>query len=148
MSVESENLSACRAYQQHYDEQLCRHVGIESPQPHAGEDILHYRARALNLFKRTFLPPAHEHHLGYHELARSDSNAFAIIERSMLQSCKVEAVNPAHVPPGQLRQITERDAYGQVTQVKFIGQEHFTKQMGRAGRRVVSFLFDRSALGR
>jgi hypothetical protein len=139
MSLEAKNLDACRRFQAHYDEALCRHVGIHAPQPVAGEDVNHFRARSLNLFKRTFLPPVHQHYVGYHELSRADATTFNIFEKEMLQSCKAEANNPAHVPPGELRKIEGRDPYGQVRVIKFIGQESFVKQMGRPGRRVVKF---------
>jgi hypothetical protein len=139
MSLEAENLDACRKFQAYYDENLCRHVGIHAPQPTAGEDVNHFRARSLNLFKRTFLPPVHDLHVGYHALAKSSLSAFNIFEKDCLAACKVEANNPAHVPLGELRKIEERDPYGQVKVIKFIGQESFVKQMGRPGRRVVKF---------
>jgi hypothetical protein len=146
MSLEAENLDACRRFQAFYDETLCRHVGIHAPQPIAGEDINHFRARSLNLFKRTFLPPVHDLYIGYHALAKQSTVAFDNFEKDCLAACKVEANNPAHVPPGELRKVEERDEYGKVTQIKFIGREHFVKQMTRPGRRVVSFLFDKTAL--
>jgi hypothetical protein len=135
MSLEAENLDACRRFQAHYDEILCRHVGMHAPQPVAGEDVNHFRARSLNLFKRTFLPPVHDLHIGYHALARQSMVAFNNFEKDCLAACKVEANNPMHVPKGELREIRERDAYGKLAQIKFIGQEHFVKQMGRPGRR-------------
>jgi hypothetical protein len=91
------------------------------------------------LFKRTFLPPVHNHYVAYHALSRADTTAFNNFEKDMLQSCRTEANNPAHVPPGELRKIEERDPYGAVRSIRFIGQEHFVKQMGRPGRRVLSF---------
>jgi hypothetical protein len=139
MSLEAENLDACRKFQAYYDETLCRHVGIHAPQPTAGEDVNHFRARSLNLFKRTFLPPVHDLYIGYHALAKQSTVAFNNFEKDCLAACKVEANNPAHVPLGELRKIEERDPYGQVRLVRFIGQESFVKQMGRAGRRVVKF---------
>jgi hypothetical protein len=146
MSVEQDNLDACRKFQSFYDETLCRHVGIHAPAPTAGEDVNHFRARSLNLFKRTFLPPVHDYHVGYHALSRADTVAFNNFEKQMLECCKTEAFNPKYVPPGELRKIEKRDGYGQVTEINFIGQESFVKQMMRPGRRVTSFLFDRSAL--
>ena len=139
MTLEAENLDACRKFQSYYDETLCRHVGIHAPQPTAGEDVNHFRARSLNLFKRMFLPPVNEYHVGYHALARADATSFNNFERAMLGECRQEANNPAHVPPGQLRKIEERDPYGQVKQIRFIGQESFVKAMVRPGRRVISF---------
>jgi hypothetical protein len=136
-TLEAQNLDACKQYRAYYDEVLCRHVGIQPPEPRAGEDVNHFRARSLNLFKRTFLPPVHDYHVGYHALSRADSTAFNWFEKQMLAACKVEANNPIHVPRGELRKIEERDALGQIRQIKWIGQECFVKQMGRPGRRAV-----------
>jgi hypothetical protein len=146
MDIEKQNLDACRRFQEFYDQNLCRHVGIRAPEPSAGEDINHFRARSLNLFKRTFLPPAHDYYVGYHALSKADTNAFNNFEQECLKACRTEANNPRHVPPGELRKIEERDEYGQLKTVRFVGQESFVKAMTRPGRRVVSFLFDRTAL--
>jgi hypothetical protein len=62
-----------------------------------------------------------------------------------IAACKVEAFNPATVPRGEMREIVKTDANGLKVR-HFIGQDCFVKQMGRPGRRVKSFLFDRSAL--
>jgi len=50
------------------------------------------------------------------------------------------------VPAGELRKVEELDEYGKLKTIRWVGQESFVKAMGRPGRRVTSFLFDRSAL--
>jgi hypothetical protein len=65
-----------------------------------------------------------------------------VLEPQLLNACVVEAYNPQHVPVGELRKIEELDEYGKLKTIRWIGQESFVKQMGRAGRRVKSFLFD------
>jgi hypothetical protein len=61
------------------------------------------------------------------------------LEPQVLQACVVEANNPAHVPVGEFRKIERLDEFGKVRTIDFIGQEHFVKQMGRPGRRVIGF---------
>jgi hypothetical protein len=62
------------------------------------------------------------------------------MEPDLLAAVQVEAWNPCHVPPGELRERKIMDEYGKVKEIRFIGQESFVKQMGRAGRRVISFM--------
>jgi hypothetical protein len=70
---------------------------------------------------------------------RADADSFRHVEKMMLADCNVEAHNPMHVPPGQFKMIERRNPYGQVSERVFIGQDCFVKQMGRPGRRVISF---------
>jgi hypothetical protein len=139
------NMDACRKYQAHYDEHLSRHVGFQTPQPSVGEHVNHYRARCMNAFARAFLPPIHDlYKIGYHKLMRDavrDDNmvAFNNFEKMNIEACKVEAFNPNYVAPGEFRMISKRNQFGHETERVFIGPEHFVKQMGRPGRRVVTF---------
>src|SRR6516165_1633729 len=143
MSSEQEHFDAARKFQAFYDETL-RKVGVRAPQPVLGETVNHYRRETLRSLKRTFLPQTHPlYEVQYRELK---ADALGVLEPQLLEACVVEANNPAHVPPGELRKIEEFDQYGQVKTIRFVGPESFVKQMGRPGRRVKSFLFDRSAL--
>jgi hypothetical protein len=74
------------------------------------------------------------------------ADALRVLEPQLLQACVVEANNPVHVPTGELRKVEELDEFGKLKTIRWIGQESFVKAMGRPGRRVTSFLFDRSAL--
>ena len=87
--------------------------------------------------KRTFLPQNHELYLIQCRALPAD--ALNPLEAQLLQACVVEAYNPIHVPPGELRTIEELDEYGKLKTIRWIGQESFVKQMGRPGRRVVGF---------
>jgi hypothetical protein len=91
------------------------------------------------------LPQVHESYKVNYRGLIDDPKTLGILERKLLADCLVEAKNPAHVPKGQFREIvtTGLDC---LKIHKFIGQDHFTKFMGRPCRRVKSFLFDRSAL--
>ena len=68
--------------------------------------------------------------------------ALQAIEPQVLNAVIVEANNPNTVLPGEFRQIEERDDFGALLVRRFIGPESFVKQMGRPGRRVVSFRTD------
>src|SRR5215813_13808184 len=139
MSTEQEHFDAARRFQAYYDEAL-RRVGARAPSPVLGQSCNDYRRETLRQFKRTFLPEAHDlYKVNYRGLK---ADALQVFEPQLLQACVVEANNPAHVPPGELRKIEELDEYGKLKTIKWIGQESFVKAMGRPGRRVKSFLFD------
>ena len=143
MSSEQEHFDAARKFQAFYDETL-RRVGMRAPQPTLGQTVNDYRRETLRTFKRTFLPEVHDlYKVNYRGLK---ADALQIFEPQLLQACVVEANNPAHVPPGELRKVEELDEYGKLKTIRWIGQESFVKAMGRPGRRVTSFLFDRTAL--
>jgi|SRR6516164_8957631 len=139
MSTPQDHFDAARKFQAFYDETL-RKVGMRAPQPVLGETVNHYRRETLRTIKRTFLPQNHPLYQVQMRGLRSD--ALQALEPQVLQACVVEANNPAHVPPGELRKIEEYDQYGKVRMINWIGQESFVKQMMRPGRRVKSFLFD------
>ena len=143
MPSEQQHFDAARRFQEYYDETL-RKIGARAPQPLLGTTVNDYRRETLRNLKRTFLPPAHDlYQVQYRQL---EADALGVLEPQLLNACVVEANNPAHVPPGELRKIEEYDQYGQVKTIRFVGQQSFVREMMRPGRRVKSFLFDRSAL--
>jgi hypothetical protein len=145
MSTPEEHFNAARKFQEFYHQTL-RKVGARAPQPVLGETVNNYRRETLRNLKRTFLPPNHDlYQVQYRQLK---ADALGILEPQLLDACVVEANNPCHVPAGELRKVEELDDYGKLKTIKWIGQESFAKAMGRPGRRVTSFLFDRSALRR
>lgn len=78
------------------------------------------------------MPPIHDlYQINYRGL-RSD--ALSALEPQLLEACVQESRNPNTVTPGQFRQITKRNPYGQVECVEFVGPECFTKAMMRPGR--------------
>jgi hypothetical protein len=143
MSTPEEHFDAARKFQEFYDNTL-RKVGMRAPQPVLGTTVNNYRRETLRTLKRTFLPQNHElYRIQFRGLPADVLNPF---EAQLLNAVVVEANNPAHVPPGELRKIEELDEYGKLKTIRWIGQESFVKAMGRPGRRVKSFLFDRTAL--
>jgi len=143
MSTPEEHLSACLKFQEYYDNAL-RKVGMRAPQPVLGTTVNDYRRETLRNLKRTFLPQTHP--LYEVQFRQLKADALGVLEPQLLQACVVEANNPVHVPAGELRKVEELDEYGELKTIRWVGQESFVKAMGRPGRRVTSFLFDRSAL--
>jgi hypothetical protein len=143
MPSEQDHFDAARKFQAYYDETL-RKVGMRAPQPTLGQTVNNYRRETLRTLKRTFLPEVHElYKVQFRGLPADILNPF---EAQLLNAVVVEANNPIHVPPGELRKVEELDEFGKLKTIRWIGQESFVKQMMRPGRRVKSFLFDRTAL--
>src|SRR5262249_37498146 len=143
MSTPEQHLSASLKFQEYYDNAL-RKIGLRAPQPTLGQTVNDYRRETLRTIKRTFLPQNHP--LYQVQMRALKADALGALEPQVLQAAITEANNPCHVEPGQLRKIEEIDPYGQVKTIRWVGPESFVKAMSRPGRRVKSFLFDRSAL--
>jgi hypothetical protein len=133
---EQDHFNACRQFQEYYDNYL-REVGVRAPPPTLGQTVSDYRRETCRRFKRTFLPPIHDLYQVNYRGLRNDS--LQALEPQLLEACVTEANNPNTVTPGEFRKIEVRNPYGQLQMTKFIGPECFVKQMGRPGRRVVSF---------
>jgi hypothetical protein len=134
-TLERDNLNACRQFQAFYDQAL-RKIGARAPQPIPGQGVNNYRAETLRKLKRTYLPPNHDlYKVDYRALVANDAlETLKIFEPQLLSAVLTEAVNPLHVPKGELRPIEELDETGVLRSRKFIGQDCFVKQMGRPGR--------------
>jgi hypothetical protein len=143
VSGPEQHFQAALRFQEYYDQAL-RKVGMRAPQPVLGTTVNDYRRETLRTIKRTFLPQNHP--LFKVQMRALPADALKVFEPQVLEAAVVEANNPIHVPPGELRKVEEIDPYGQVKTINWIGRESFVKAMGRPGRRVKSFLFDRSAL--
>jgi hypothetical protein len=113
-------------------------VGLRAPEPVAGQSPNHYLAEMCRFLKREFLPPVHPLYKVNYRKIRDDSTILNGFVPQLLEAVVVEAYNPNNVEPGEFRKIERKDEYGAVKFVEFIGPEHFTKAMGRPGRRVVS----------
>jgi hypothetical protein len=143
MPTEQDHLNAARRFQEYFDHTL-RRIGMRAPQPVLGQTVNTYRRETLRTIKRTFLPPIHP--LYKVQMRQLKSDALQALEPQVLQACIQEANNPSTVPVGQLRKIEEFDESGTLRMIRFVGQDSFVKQMMRPGRKVQSFMFDRSAL--
>jgi hypothetical protein len=145
MSTDQQHFDASRQFQEYYDSTL-RKVGTRAPAPSLGMSVNDYRRETLRTLKRTFLPQNHPLYEVQYRGLRSD--ALGVFEQQLLKAVETEAVNPAHVPPGELRKIERMDEYGKVKCIDWIGQESFVRQMMRPGRKVVRFLAPVDGAGR
>jgi hypothetical protein len=126
--------ASARVYQERYDTAL-QPWDIRAPAPVLGQPIEEYRWKLARLAKHQ-LPE--DHQLRKIQYRRLDTAVFDNFEPQLLQAVQRAAYDAASVPPGQFRKVTEIASDGMKI-VKWVGQESFVKDMGRPGRRVVSF---------
>jgi hypothetical protein len=145
MSTDSQHFEASRRFQEFYDATL-RQVGTRAPSPKIGQSVNDYRRETLRQLKRTFLPQNHPLYAVQYRALKAD--ALPVFEQQLLPAVVKEAVNPAHLAPGELKKIERMDETGRVRCIDWIGQDSFVKQMTRPGRRVVKFLAPADGAGR
>lgn len=139
MSTEQDHYNAALKFQAYYDDAL-RKVGMRAPQPVLGQTVNDYRRETLRTLKKTFLPTDHKFYKV--QMRGLPADILQGFEPQVLQAAVDEAYNPQNVPKGELRKIEEFDEYGKVKFIKWIGQQCFTTDFTRPGRRVVSFMAD------
>ena len=128
---EQDHFNAARKYQSYYDEAL-RDIGGRVPEPILGQTVNDYRRESLRTFKRVFLSQNDELYKVNYRGLRADT--LSVFEPQLLQACVANADNTNGMKPGEFRQITKRNPYGQVSEIRFVGPESFVKAMGRPGR--------------
>jgi hypothetical protein len=133
----------CRVYQERAD-QVFEPWGFRAPEAVIGEDPGDYRRRLALLAKKQ-LPD--DHRLRQVQVRRMDDETLNAIEPQLFQACRTEAFNPNTVKPGEFRRVTQTHPDG-YKEVRFVGPRSFVFDMGRPGRRVVSFLHQYDASGR
>jgi hypothetical protein len=131
MATPQQHFEASRKWQEHYQKEV-ENIGLNIPPPTLGQRTNDYRREMMRLMKRTFLPQTHE--LSQVNMRGLPDEALPGIEQVLIPAINVEAFNPMTVPRGEFREIVQTDANGLKTRC-FIGQDHFTKFMGRPGRR-------------
>jgi hypothetical protein len=116
-------------------------VGFEAPIPVAGETVGGYRRRAVQTVADSLLPQHHQ--LAQVNFETLPFDVFKNFEPMVLNDAAVEAVNPLNVPKGQMKMVKVlNNQTGRVEKNIWIGQDCFTRQMMRPGRRVVGFRTD------
>jgi hypothetical protein len=99
---------------------------MRAPQPTLGQTVNNYRREVLRTLKCTFLPEVHElYKVRFRGLPADILNPF---EAQLLNAVVVEANNPIHVPPGELRKVEELDEFGKLKTIRWIGQESFVNK--------------------
>jgi hypothetical protein len=130
---------ACQMWQAYYDD-VGKQVGVRAPPPVLGQHPNDYRRETLRMFKKSFL---NHHPLAKINMRGLPDDVLPQFEAQVLEAVPKEAYNPASVPEGELRRVERLDQTGRVAEINWIGQTSFVKDMGRPGRRVVSFTTDR-----
>jgi hypothetical protein len=130
MASEQQHFDAARKFQAYYDDAL-RDVGARIPEPVLGTSVNDYRRETLRTIKRIFLPQNHDlYKVNYRGL---HADTLDIFEPQLLAAAKVEAFNPAMVPPGEFREVVKVGADGLKIR-NFIGQRSFVYDLTRPGR--------------
>jgi hypothetical protein len=109
--------------------------GFRAPAPALGCDPDEYR-RDLLIKAKKLLPG--DNRLRHVQIRQLPREALSQFEDMIYPAARAEAWKSDSVPRGQMRRVEEVDSNG-MKMVRWIGQECFVKQMGRPGRRVVSF---------
>ena len=136
--------AAKREYQQRCDDAL-QPWGERAPMPRADEAIGTYRRRLANTMQKR-LPEGDE--LRGLDFDRMPQDAYNNFEQQLYPKVTAAADRPDSTAADELREVTRIDPRNGHKVNLFYGRESFVKQFTRPGRRVVSFLFDRSALRR
>jgi hypothetical protein len=127
--------TAARVYQARADS-VFEKWGFRAPAPVIGEDPEDYR-RDLCVKAKRQLP--YDHELRKIKLWQMPKDVFEVFEPQVYDACAEAAKRPDSVPPGEMRMLKTKDQNGQEI-ITWIGNESFVKDMGRPGRRVVSFM--------
>jgi hypothetical protein len=128
--------NSARAYQARADSAF-EPWGFRAPAPPLGQDPEDYR-RDLAVKAKRQLPYGHElRRVKLWDLSRA---AFEALEPQVYTACAEAAKRPDSVPPGEMRAVTKINPANGQKEVHFIGDTSFVKDMGRPGRKVVSFM--------
>jgi len=107
--------------------------GLRAPRPLEGEGLVDYRRRLAAKLKM------HSPVWKDVKLSQLPDTAFGIAETAIYSDAEGAASRPIDLQPGELRMVTKIDPVTGGRVNVFYGQEHFTKAMGRPGRRIKSF---------
>jgi hypothetical protein len=143
MATEKQHYDAAIRYQEYYNDAL-REEGVEFEAPVYGQFVNQYRRKQLNRMTQG-LPWKNEYrHVRVDDL---DATALGVMEPNIVKEFKAERRNPSDLEEGELRKVDIKDKQtNRIRETIWKGKECFVKAMGRPGRRVKSFLFDRTAL--
>jgi hypothetical protein len=62
------------------------------------------------------------------------------MEPQVYAACKQSASRPDSVAPGEMREVVRINPQNGHKEIHFLGPESFVREMGRPGRKVVSFM--------
>ena len=130
--------ASARVIQERYDNAL-EPWDVRAPAPIMGEDFYEYHRR-LAVHTKKYLPE--DHACRKRQYRKMFYDVFEKLEPELLTTVRAAAHDPNTVPFGQMRRVVEVDGNTGMKIVKWIGQECFTKDLTRPGRRVLSFRTD------
>lgn len=107
--------------------------GLRAPRPLEGEGLVDYRRRLATKLKM------HSATWKDVKLNQLPDAAFTIAESAIYADAEGAASRPVDLQPGELRMVSKVDPVTGGRVNVFYGAEHFTKAMGRPGRKVRSF---------
>ena len=128
--------SAARMFQERYDSALSP-WDRRAPSPTLGQTVEDYRKETLVKMKK-LLPDNHKLRIS---IRRLDADTLNILDPQICRAVRDEAYNPDTVPRGEFRRVVEKDGNG-AKMIRWVGPQCFVREMGRPGRRVVSFRTD------
>jgi hypothetical protein len=126
---------SARVYQARADS-VFQEWGFRAPAPPLGQDPEEYR-RDLCIMAKRQIPYGHE--MRIKNLRKLPRDVFEAFEPQIYNACREAAKSPDSAAPGEMRRVERTDSNG-LKFVEWLGREHFVKDMGRPGRRVVSFM--------
>jgi hypothetical protein len=128
--------ASARVYQARADS-VFQEWGFRAPAPVIGQDPEDYR-RDLAVKAKEQLPYGHE--LRKIKLWKLPKDTFEVFEPQVYAACREAASRPDSVPPGEMREVVRINPQNGHKEIHFLGRESFVREMGRPGRRVVSFM--------
>jgi hypothetical protein len=126
--------SSARLFQARYDSAL-EPWDQRAPAPVLGETVDDYRRGTLVKMKK-LLPENHKLRI---PVRKMPNDVLDVFDPQICKAVRDAAYRPDSVPRGELRRVVKVDGNGS-KMVEWVGQESFVKQMGRPGRKVVSFM--------
>jgi hypothetical protein len=111
--------------------------GFRAPAPVIGQDPQDYRRDLAVLAKRQ-LP--HGHELRKVKLWKLPKDTFEVFEPQVYAACREAASRPDSVAPGEIREVVKINPQNGHKEIHFLGTTSFVRDMGRPGRKVVSFM--------
>jgi len=111
--------------------------GFRAPAPPLGQDPQDYR-RDLAVMAKKQLPYGHE--LRKIKLWNLPRDVFETLEPQVYNACREAASRPDSVPPGEMREVVKINPQNGHKEIHFLGTTSFVRDMGRPGRKVVSFM--------
>jgi hypothetical protein len=125
-----------RGFQAYYDEAM-RDLGVRAPPVMVGETGKQYDCRVLSNLQMALPATEPLRKVDVYNLDLDVRNNF---RPQIVQAYVAEKKHPTDLEDGELRPFEVKDQFGVLKEVRWHGNDCFVKQMGRPGRRVVSFL--------